>query len=343
MLIDWVTARLDLNTMNQDTVRYLQSQSERIMRYCGKTGDMIFDTSAWSSIRSDSHQISVRVTHSHLHIMGSPARVIGDGCAVFGAGSSRDLNVTGCLRHMARFVSKQLGVVLPLSKEKWTITRLDITENLLLGSGDEVRDALRILRNCEGGRYRVSQQAGDSVYWSMKSTLRSGKAYHKGPHLRYLGKNKNYTGRQYQAHEIEAADRLLRLELKLARHFFQRHPKNWWELTGNDLRNEWETYFTRMIGGAEMTNDNCVRKKVIEAAPTEGQGRAAYGTWLLIKAEGWERARSNVSERSWYRHLKILRSAGLADADISAGQVVPLRRRVLQARPVTSWHELLAA
>lgn len=343
MLIDWLTARLDLAHLNEGTARFLMAQADRIARYCPKTGEVQWETAAWDSIRSDSHQIAFRVTGQGVQIMGSPARVIADGDAVFGSGAATRLDLVGCLRHMVRFVSQQMGVVLPMSPEKWTVTRVDVTDNLRLGSLDEVRDALRVLRDCEGGRYRVSQQAGDTVYWSQQSTLRRGKAYAKGPHLSYLMKRRDYTGRVYSPYEIEAANRVLRLELTLARHFFQRHEKPWYRLTADDLRREHESYFGRMIGGAEVKSDSDVRKRVMEAAPTPGHGRAAYGTWLLIQSEGWERAKECVARASWYRHLKILRAAGLGDADISAGTVVPLRRRVIEARSVSSWAELLAA
>lgn len=342
-MIDWLTGRLDLKHLNEGTARFLMQQADRIMRYCPKTGEQKWETAAWESIRSDSHQISIKVSGSGLYVMGSPARVIGDGCAVFGSGASADMNLVGCLRHMVKFVSTQLGVILPMSAEKWTITRVDVTENLLLGSLDEVRDALRILRDCEGGRYRVSQQAGDTVYWSANSTLRSGKAYAKGPHLSYLSKKRDHTGREYQIHEIDSANRLLRLELKLARHFFQRNEKPWWQLTADDLRAEWQSYFGRMIGSAEMKNDADVFEQLSATTETEGQARAAYALYLLIKSEGHERAKSFTNRRTWYRNLKLLRAAGLGDADISAGRVVPLRRRIIEAQAVHSWAELFAA
>jgi II/X family phage/plasmid replication protein len=98
-----------------------------------------------------------------------------------------------------------------------------------------------------------------------------------------------------------------------------------------------------MIGGAEMISDNEIKQRVLACAKTEGQGKAAYGCWMMIKSEGWDRAREFFAKPTWYRHLKILRAAGLRDADISAGQVVPLRRRILEAQMCTSWDQLRAA
>lgn len=341
MLIDWVTARIPLENLTDEGRDKALLLGDRIQRFCPRTGQVKYESMAWDSIRSDSHQVNVKASGSGVTIMGSPARVCGDGCAVFGSGASSMLSIGGCVDAMRLFVQQHTGIELPADLSLWQVTRIDITGNLRLASHAEVLDALRILRDCEGGRYRVSQQAGDTVYWSHKSTLRSAKAYAKGAHLAYLNKLKTYTGRPYTLEEIDAANHLLRLELKLGHEFFRR--ENWRHLTPANLKAQWQNYFSRMIGDATMTNDNDLKARVMAVAKTEGQGKAAYGCWLMIHSQGWERARDSFSKPSWYRHLKYLRAAGLGDADISAGQVVQLRRRVFDAQLVTSWQQLKAA
>ena len=76
---------------------------------------------------------------------------------------------------MVAFASTHLGIWLPDHPEVWIVSRADITQNIMLDSLSDVRVALRYLRECEGGRYRVSQQAGDTVYWSHRSRLRKGR------------------------------------------------------------------------------------------------------------------------------------------------------------------------
>lgn len=337
MLLDWVTARIPLDQLSAEAREAALQLGDRVCCYCPKTGDIRYESARWESVRSDSHQIAVKAG-TDFWMQGSPARVIGDGDAVFGAGAAAALDIAGCVDRMRLFVANQIGAVLPASG--WIVSRVDVTGNLQLGSLAEVRQALAILRGVEGGRYRVSQQAGDTVYWSHLSKLRSGKAYAKGPHLSYLMKSPKYNGRVYQSDEIAKADRLLRLELKLGREWFARNP--WNDVTADRLRHEWSDYFERMIGGSEMDADCDLQQRVIAAAPSEGQGRAAYGCWVMIQREGWERAREFYSKPTWYRHLKILRAAGLRDADISVGQVVPLRRRIIEARAVSSWSDLAA-
>jgi len=342
MLIDWITARLPDAFLDPSQWRALQATGDRVVRYTPSTGEVVYESAAWDSVRSDSHTLAFRVGSDALWIQGSPARVLGDCCAVFGSGAAVKLDLVGCLDVMKNFIAKQLGMILPAA-QSWVVTRIDVTGNVLLESLSEVRDALKILRNCEGGRYRVSQQAGDTVYWSHRSRHRKGKAYAKGPHLRYQMAQGKYNGRVYRPHEIEAAEKLLRLELTLGSKWISRHGEPWYDITAQQLTREWDGYFTRMIGDQVMANDNDVKQAIFNAAPTEGRARAAYGCWLMIQSEGWERAREAFAKTSWYRHLEVLRAAGLGDADIAAGKVVPLRRRILDARIVHDWSEILAA
>lgn len=239
------------------------SLNDRIIRVSGDGSLVRWETAAWDSIRSDSHQIAVRVL-ADFWVQGSPARVIGDGCAVFGSGASRALDIVGCVEAMRLYVCRLLDVVLP-PVERWIVSRVDVTGNLRLGDLAEVRAALAVLRSCEGGRYRVSQQAGDTVYWSHRSKLRSGKAYAKGPHLVHLGRQKSAIGgREYDARELAAAASLLRLELKLGREFWSR--VNWLTCTPDALRAQWVNYFFRMIGDSAVTSDSDIRRRVIAAA-----------------------------------------------------------------------------
>lgn len=337
MLIDWISAYLPMDAIPVEDWRHLQSLTDRVRRFCPKTGELRWETSAWESVRSDSHQIAFRVTGDAVFVQGSPARVCGSGDAVFGEGPSAALDLVGCLDRMISFVSVPLGVSLTRDVTKWHVSRIDITGNLLLDDLPAVRVALRTLRECEGGRYRVSQQAGDTVYWSHKSRLRSGKAYAKGPHIDYQLKKSDYTGREYSVNERLLINRLLRLELKLGAQWLrERAGCPWYALDNERLTNEWRDYFERMIGEADMTTDN-IEDRIKSVADTDGQAKAAYSLFLLIQAKGWQKAREVTSKTTWYRSLKFLHKAGLGDADISAGNVVQFRRKVLECQVIHSW------
>jgi II/X family phage/plasmid replication protein len=354
MLIDWMTARIEYNHFEPEIWKKLQLMNDRIIRFKPKDSvqdDVYFlidhesiewNTTAWDSIRSDSHQVAFKIGSDALWIQGSPARVIGRGCAVFGSGASKSLDLSGCLNRMIVFVEQKLDVSISNDMSSWKVSRVDVTENILLDSLADVRLALSILRDCEGGRYRVSQQAGDTVYWSHRSRLKKGKAYAKGPQLIHQMKNSKYWGYQYNHYELEKADRILRLELTLGSQFFRelkqrKSISHWTELNSKYLRQEWKDYFYRMIGDIEMTNDKEIRDRIIMSAKTEGQGKSAYVMYLLIRNEGWQSARENTTRSLWYRNLKTLKLAGLGDADIAKGNVVQFRRKILSFNVVESF------
>ena len=337
MLIDWLTIRTPYENLNPEALAVAMGYGDRVQRINAESGELRWESAAWDSIRSDTHAINVKAGGSELWIQGSPARIIALGDAVFGSGASQSLDITGCVERMTAFVGQMLSCVLPKPTD-WKVSRIDVTDNLALDDLAAVKVALSTLRDCEGGRYRVSQQAGDTVYWSHRSKMRSGKAYAKGPHLQYMMKKPSYEGYPYTTDQLSAANKLLRLELKLGREWFARH--DWKTVTPAMLRDEWHDYFGRMIGGAEMKSESDIKSRVMAAASTQGQGKAALGCWALIQSQGWESARELQSKATWYRNLKILRAAGLGDVDISKGQVVPLRRKIIECQAVTSWDQL---
>jgi len=45
-------------------------------------------------------------------------------------------------------------------------------------------------------------------------------------------------------------------------------------------------------------------------APSEGEARAAFGTWATAQAVGWDRVRVLRTSSRWYAHLALLAQAG---------------------------------
>ena len=341
MLIDWLTLRLDEHHLTEDVIRLLRARSDRIIRISATTGNTVYEISAWDSIRSDSHAISVRMCSDSLMICGSPARVIGDGDAVFGNGPSVKLDLYGCIDAMRRFVSKQIEIFLP-DPNFFKVIRIDVTDNLMLDSKAHVLEALDILNRTDGGRYKVSNKAGNSIYWSAKSRRFKGKAYAKGEHLRYLMDLRSYQGKQYSIKQIEAADRLLRLELTIgSRTMFD--FSHWSDLSSFDLANYHTNYFGRMLGDSQMTDTTKLYNTLLDVCPTEGQASAAFKFFSFIKANGLRAAKQHYSRTTFYRHQATLKKAGLADSDISTGEVVKLRQDIIRCRSVDSWDDLMAA
>ncbi|MEM7504707.1 MAG: hypothetical protein AAF417_21915, partial [Pseudomonadota bacterium] len=165
--------------------------------------------------------------------------------------------------------------------------------------------------------------------------------YLKGPQLRAMQRKREYTGRRYSEDEIAGADRVVRLELMLRRKWFEDRP--WYNVTSDCLLAEFFSYFDRMLGTMEVTDVSALLARCIDSAPTEGQGRAAYATWLLIRSHGYEPARQVKTKSTWYRDIKVLKAAGLGTADLRGGVVVPFRRRAVSIQQVNSWQQLLAS
>lgn len=329
-MIDWLTLSLPRERVSGADWAKLSAKFSKILMI-DPHGALTWEKLARESVRSDSHQIVVEPGYS-LVIMGSPARVVhrhniwGDGCP------------QQCARDMIWFVNRVLGLDLPVVVEWWDCRRIDITHNYDLGGSAEVRQALLYLRHSEGGHRKVNADT-QTVYWNMRSKLRQGKAYAKGEHVRFQDKKKLAS---LEPWELDLADRLLRLELSLKSQYWrERSEKKWHEFTEGCLDELHQIYFRGLIGTMEVVEMDSLRERIIKASSTEGGGLAAYNCWALIKTVGREEARASMSKAGWYRHLKILKIAGLTDADFQAQNIVPFRRRTIElGDPVRSWSDM---
>lgn len=331
-----MTLKIDGMCLPEATILALRSKSGRVLKI-DPHGAIEWETVAREAIRSDSHQVTLSMG-GELTICGSPARVM-ETNNVFGSGDPIE-----CARAMLAFVRRTCAVELP-DFDSWRCTRMDITENYDLGDIAQVREALLALRHAEGGRYQLRTSA-ESVYWSVRSQLRSGKAYAKGPHLEFQLKKGQC---ELTEEQLRAASRLLRLELSLKSQWWrERAAQKWFEFSEAELQAEHERYFQPLIGGAEVWNMDKAQERCISAAlelgMSKGQGERAYLYWLAIQQLGFETSKQMASRRTHYRHVKVLRAAGYSFSDFQARRVVSLRRRPLVlAQPVRSWSDLRLA
>lgn len=347
MLCDWLTLCVSLDVVPPEVLFLLDHR--RIFCIDTQTGESCWETAAWESVRSDSHQVATRLGVHDILIQGSPARLLSpSGDNVFGS-----LDLVVCVSAMVGHVWQAAGVPFPgisVSEESTAaqcafadsirIRRMDVTGNLCLGSLAEVRTALAWLRGTEGGRYRVSQQAGDTVYWSHRSRLRSGKAYAKGPELR-----RRKDG-EIPESDLLLADRLLRLELKLGSQWWREDAPSggWYNIPASFFSDLWSGYFGRMVSGLTGLEVVVEPERFIDQLLAQGvtkrQASAVLRTWAFIRADGWQAARESMPRRTWYHHVGLLRSLGLTDLDLSHGQVVPFSVRRVSAELVSSWDDL---
>lgn len=351
-MIDWMTLRYPLAQLPPAICERIRSALGLMIMF-GPDGVSRWEKPIldFDALRSDTPGLCWTVTgnadgEQMLTIGASPA-FLAYGNNVFGPSCVRQ-----CAGVLVRFASKCLASILPAPQD-WECRRIDVTENYALGSVREVKQFLRQLMTADAGRAKAASGGGDSVYWNKGSDLRKGKAYAKGPQLRHLVKQEKV---QISDDLVELADRLARLELTLGSRWFRRlaeDGRDWWDLTAEELATQHENYFGRFIGKQEVTDMGMlleelekvtVTKQGAQVTVTKSQALAAHRTWALIKAIGYELARDSIPRTTWFRHIAMLRSAGLSDADIGAGNVLPFRRReICIAQPVRSWAELRAA
>ena len=332
MLIDWMTLSTDASVLDPRTITKITGKQDKMMRI-SPDGEIKWVMPCRANIRSDSHQITVRIG-SRLDIQGSPARTKGTKDNVFG-----EANPVNAFLDMVQFLSHTLEVPLPYNPTCWGLTRMDITGNFDLGSLPNVRQALNYLRHVEGGRYQVKTEA-ETVYWSKSSRLRAGKAYAKGPHMRYLAKKGQV---DLTSDQLLLVDRLLRLELRLGGQFWrERAAQRWYRWSSEQLYEQFTAYFGQFIGKVEVVEVDKLLNELIKVAPTEGLAKAAYRTWLLIQSHGVEKAREFMAKATWHRHKRLLQDCGVSWADFHHRALVPFRRKtIVLSDPVRSWEDLI--
>lgn len=333
MMLDYLTLSIDGMDISQEVRDYFERKQNMLVCFTSE-GEVVWRRPQLERVRSDTHEVSAQLC-SKLDIWGSPARCMGDGKSnVFGS-----FDINECFHGMLGFVEKQIGAELPHDPEPWRVRRVDLTGNFHLGALETVIQALNYLRHSEGGRYQVRTSA-ETVYWSKGSSLRTGKAYAKGPHMQVQAKKGKAELTEKQMKMVQT---LLRLELKLGSTWWSRTAsKPWFKYSQKEFLSIFQDYFKQFIGSVEVSEvKDDVLKRLYEVAPTPGQARAALTTWSLIQTHGEQAARKLISRSAWYKHRALLRKVGISFADFHERRIVPFRRRtIVLGDPVTSWEDL---
>lgn len=357
LLLDWITLRIPVRELGPNLQEQLQSRYDLVA--CFSMTDGRADEVQWQQtryryddLRSDSAGLFVTVkwvgNTDYLYIGASPASLIHQ-CNVFGSLDIQDAAETIWARARVAFQS-----FLP-DWQLWECVRLDVTGNYALPDKAAVKLALKQLLSSDSARRRATSSAkgGDTVLWSPTSDLLGGKAYHKGPHLAYLV---NSGKLELPPEQIELADRLLRLEMRVGSRWFRRlregrlnkelRNSKWWELDEEMLAQLFVRFFEPVCGGVEvdMTRVDLLHEISRCNAISEGRARAALGTYRAIKAEGLDPVKASMAHSTFFRHKKYLLAAGISEADLCAGNVFQFRPvRIVLAQPVRSWEELRRA
>ncbi len=344
MLIDWLTIRVKLDaSLGQNLL-------DRILGCMGYTFCIDSDgKEKWckhaldiDKLRSDSEGLYWSITadgdsQRYLTIGASPSSIENQGLNVFGS-----CDVGYCAAILIDHAAKALSAILP-NWYNWQCRRLDITANYDMGNAAQVKQALRLLLGTDAPRRRTNSdnKGGDTVYWNPSSDLQSGKAYHKGAHLRMMSNKGNLL---VDDETLDLADNLLRLELKLGARWFRRYEDkdDWHGLTQYELTQIHHNFFNTLIGdGVEVHDMGTLLQELEKVCPTKGRALAAHRTWALIKSIGFDQTKQSMPSSTFRLHSKYLRAAGLSNADLCAAVVIPFRRKQLILRePVTGWNQI---
>jgi II/X family phage/plasmid replication protein len=349
LLIDWLTLRVPVVEDGLGSALFRRLMDARLhISCCDRDGQIKWKKVGLDidAIRSDSMGLFWGIqgdgTAYYLVIGGSPAS-LANGINVFGS-----LNIREGAQTLVRTASKALQAILP-PLDKWQCRRIDITGNYLLPDVDSVKQALRMLLNTDAARRKANsfKRGGDTVTWNPTSDLVKGKAYHKGPQLRFLSRKHEIN---ITVEQMEWADRLLRLEHTRGARWFRREAaegRRWQDLSEDRLCELYYEFFGRLTDGIEVKDMDrmTLTKRIKESSGiSEGRAAAAFATYRNIRADGFEVVKGFMAKSTFYLHLKYLRAAGITDADLCNGNVIPFRPvRVVLARPVASWEDIRGA
>lgn len=335
-LIDSVTLRRSLSSFTGSTFNRIRRWSAI---HQGRTDvygpGMSLSFSATRRSRTDhaaGDKCGIHVTDTMIELSGSPAYSVGLPHNVFGIRSAFDAATAHI--HAA---SDAVGADLAGDSSEWGMSRIDVTANFDMGSVENARAALGALRLSNAPRRRQTSPTDEVLRWGQNQWL-SGTAYIKGtdPVMKLNLKNKIITP-DFAAY----ASQLLRLELRIGRGFIARKNILWDSVTESELGEIYSDYWSHLVGDAEVLDMRDIFPALSLVAPSEAQARAAFRTFVLIHQIGESAVRESVPRTTWYRHVALLRAAGLSWTDISVGQVTPLRRKsVVLGSPVTDYQRV---
>ena len=165
-MIDWLTLKICLSLLPIHLVDKLRSMTARLCKISAD-GEVDWETYCWDSVRSDTHQVCIRVG-SDFYIQGSPARV-GLPNNAFGS-----LDIRYCAEKMIGFAAQYLGIDGLPPLELWSCSRIDVTRNYVMQSGAEARQALAYLKQCPESKQKHSYESNGFYIGKGSTASRQG-------------------------------------------------------------------------------------------------------------------------------------------------------------------------
>lgn len=348
-LIDWLTMRLPVSPTTHPAIfdRVAQYAGHLVSTDCNGEIKWIKRNLDIESLRSDSPGLFWQLTGDGktdvLAIGASPAS-IEHGLNIWGS-----IDIQHCADVLISCASRSLSMLLP-SRDSWQARRIDVTANYALPDPASVKSALSQLLVSSGARRRTSShnRGGDTVYWNLNSDRAKGKAYHKGPQVMNLWKKNRI---QNLPEQVDLLDQIIRLEHTRGARWFrelERAGIRWQDLSPEYLIALHTEFFAPLVGhGIEVKNmekTQIVKTIMQQNYCTENQAVAAFNTYRNCRIDGYEVTRSTVPRATFYRHLKLLKVAGISDSHLRTASIIPFPKiRFDLARPVGCWDDIRRA
>lgn len=365
--IDWLTLVLTVPVEYHSILTKIIAGLPQVMKWIPNSGKIEWSISTFQShnfsddddpdfLPSDYYKIAVKFQPDSIIFSGSPARFLNEGNNVFGPHS---LNVAVDLFHAAivRFF-QHYPVPIPLppiTDSAWSCRRIDMTSNFLLPSLVDCSTVIDLLANRRAVQGAVAEfdglslpdasvsksWGGKTVYWGRRSKNTKTKVYAKGPHLRHqLARDEA----RCQGGDEILVDRLLRFEVTFGSKFFY----NWRH--DHDPGTHFLSVYPALVAFFNSRRDLILgnnfdirdRKMeeldlLISVCPSLAIANSVYRTLLFSRSHGIELLKQTMSKRSFYRHVALLKKAGLHLED--APNLIRFVRTI-EMQPVGSWEEL---
>lgn len=197
------------------------------------------------------------------------------------------------------------------------ICRLDVAVNYRVAGDVDVSEWLRDRSHIEYSRRRSTVYEGTLYYPSQERGL---KVYDKEREVKVHDRGRLAAVGRYEE-VVSRARGIVRVEVEHRAKWFDRKGYTWWlgkgewevwervmEASYDEVLEKWRRGDDAMMWVREQ---EAVRERLL-AVYGGSLGRAVLGTWVMVQVYGYERARESVARSTFYRHIGMMRRAGVA-------------------------------
>jgi II/X family phage/plasmid replication protein len=211
-------------------------------------------------------------------------------------------------------------------EKQWVVRRIDFAYIFNLGSMEAVQQFFYLMRN---GYYpRRNMENYGLSGWRFNASTSVIKAYHKGTEFRKHDMKrlvKSGILKEGQAFDmLMLASEILRVEVEIKsrklKYDFQKtrygHEPFIKDITMEYLQNVYENEIARIMKEgkkkSDIVRDSIKVEERLRAVYSESQANSLFSAYLRMSNFGIKRYQESVKKSTYYKHLKLLREAGIS-------------------------------